>query len=86
MPDRLDPEEFQIWLEHPITRLVLQHYRGRAQEGFRSLQEQLSNSLLSGPQEWAAMQSQAAHLRGLFSGFLEVAHVSFEDVNTEDQE
>ena len=80
----LDPEEFQTWLEQPLTRLVLGHYRQRAEEGLSQVQQHLLAGLTSEPSHWAHQQAQAAYLKGLFSGFLEVANVSFEEVKLED--
>ena len=85
MPE-LDPEEFLTWLEQPLTQMVLGHFRQRAQEGLSRVQEQLLHNLTSEPSQWANQQSQAAYLKGLFSGFLEVADVSFEDIKPEETE
>lgn len=80
-PEPLELEEFQIWLANPITERVLAHYRQRAEQEAQSTQERLFHSARhQSPQEWAEQQSQASYLKGHCDAFVEVAGVSFEDI------
>lgn len=79
----LDLEEFQIWLANPITERVLAHYRQRGSEQLDRTQLMLLQSTNQSPAEWAGLQSQAAYLKGLSEGFIEVADVKFEDIQEE---
>jgi uncharacterized phage-associated protein len=81
---KVDPEEFQAWLEQPLTRLVLQHFRQEA----LSIQERAGPDLLSrsisSAAEWASQQAQAAYLKALSDAYDGFANVSLEDIQEED--
>lgn len=81
----LDLEEFQIWQANPITERVLAHYRQRAADQLEQTQLRLLQSTNLSPVEWAALQPQASYLKGLSDAFVEVADVSFEDIQEEQE-
>jgi hypothetical protein len=82
---KVDPEEFQAWLEQPLTRLVLQHFRQEAQ----SIQERAWPDLLSrsinSAAEWASQQAQAAYLKALSDAFSAFADITIETIQEEDE-
>ena len=85
-PPPLELEEFQIWLANPITERVLAHYRNRGSDQLERTQQLLLQSTNKPGAEWSQLQAQAAYLKGLSEGFIEVASVSFEDVQPEETE
>ena len=83
----VDQEDFQAWLEHPVTRWVRQRFREQAQT---SAEAQAASLLDLSPSrtalEWADLQGRAAHRKGLCDGFMQIAELDYAAVREETDE
>lgn len=82
---KVEPEEFQAWKEHPLTRLVLQHYSQQAELIQQRAGKGLLQSSTSSAAEWASQQAQGAYLRALSEAYGAFANVTLEDIQEENE-
>lgn len=82
---KVDPEDFLAWKEHPLTQMVLQHYRQRAQLIQQRAGADLFQRTLHPSGEWASQQPQGAFLKGLSDAYEGIANVTLEEIQEEDE-
>lgn len=62
---KVDPEDFLAWKEHPVTRWVLDRLQHQAAEREANQRELLYRApARTSPQEWASLQPNAAFVQG----------------------
>jgi hypothetical protein len=81
----LDKEEFQAWKDSPATRWVLERYQQEISELAQRAGENLFNSPVVQPAEWAANQVQIAYSKGYFDGLSRSIAGEYESLLTEEE-
>lgn len=80
-----DKEEFQAWMDSPMTKWVRDKLRLKAQETAQQQQEMLLNSAVTSPLQWSEAQPRAAHLLGLCEGLMQIVDLEFEQLEGTDE-
>lgn len=83
---KVDPEEFQAWKDHPLTKLVLSHYSQQAELIRQRAGQGLLQSSTSSAPEWASQQAQGAYLKALSEAYGAFAAITLEEIQPEDDE
>jgi len=81
----LDKEEFQAWRDSKATRWVMDRLEAELTELAQRVGENLFNSPIRLPKEWAADQISVAHSKGYFDGLARVVSADHESLLTEEE-
>lgn len=80
----VDQEDFQAWLDHPVTRWARLRFRLEATAVAEAQRDHLLNSSPAlTPPQWAELQAQSARLLGRCSGLMEFADLSYDAIREE---
>lgn len=82
----VDQEEFQAWLDHPVTAWVRRRLQTQAQESGQMQADSLLDLSPSTPQQWAELQPRAAHRKGLCDGLMQFVLLDYDHVREETDE
>jgi hypothetical protein len=84
---QVDPEDFQAWMDNPVTKWVRQRFREKAALMAQTQAELLLNSSVAQtPAEWAVLQLRSAHLLGQCEASMVLADLTYADVREETDE
>ena len=81
----LDKEDFLAWRDSLATRWVMERLEAEALELAQRVGENLFNSPLKPPPEWAADQVQVAYSKGYFDGLLKAVAGDYEGLLTDEE-
>lgn len=80
---KLDPDDFTVWREHPVTQRVFAHIKAMAVEREQECSAGLYMAAAGMPSEFAARQPYAAFVRGQNDGFDYVLNLTVEQLSDE---
>jgi hypothetical protein len=83
----VDQEEFQAWLDHPVTAWVRRRLKLSAEEVAQSQADLLFNrSPAATAAEWADQQAKSAQAKGLCDGLMQFVLLDYDAVREETDE
>ena len=82
----VDQEDFQAWLDHPVTAWVRGRFKEQAVISAREQADNLLDQSQLTPLQWAEQQPRAAHRKGLCDGLMQFVLLDYEAVREETDE
>lgn len=81
----MDKDEYQAWKDSAATQWVMRRIDQELLELAQRVSENLFNSPLKAPDQWAADQVQVAYSKGYFDGLARVLSADHESLLTEEE-
>lgn len=76
----MERDDFEAWLDHPVTRIVFKRVDERADAVEEAIKETLFHSTGGTAAEWADIQGRSGYDRGVVTGIRHVTQLTYEEM------